>query len=40
MRRFSEHLYANAFDNLVEVGQFPVKHNLLKVTKKEMENFK
>lgn len=40
MKRFSEHLYANALDNLVKLGQFIVKHNLPKVIKKEMENSK
>lgn len=30
VRRFSVHLYANAFENLVEVVQFLVKYDLQK----------
>lgn len=37
IRWFSEHCCASAFDNLDEIGEVLIKHNLPKLTKEEME---
>lgn len=37
IRSFTEHHYPNISDNLDEIGEFLIKHNLSKLTKEEME---